>query len=193
MLKTARMIGGCLLLVLVSTRTARCDEPARPTLLDRTTAEEILNRQQYLSSGGLAFRAADGITVEPLLGIGHDLQHRDYSLFARESAHSITARAGGRISFLEGMYVAATLKYPLYSFQSSTAVPSGAAATPAAGSPEFLNLSGTPLTWTGEIGTSLGKGISSFLYYDKVTTPLSGGVPGRTEDRIGIRFQINFK
>ena len=105
MLKMARIIGGCcMLLLLVSQRPARGDEPVGPTLLEKTTAEEILNRQQYLSTVGLTYHAADTVTVEPLLGVGHEVLHRNISLTAEESAHSITAQAGGRISILEGMY-----------------------------------------------------------------------------------------
>ena len=195
MLKKGRVIGGCLaLFTLAPALKAVGDESVRPTLLETTTAEVVLNRQQYLATGGLAYHASEDVMLEPLLGLGHDMRHRDISLFATESAHSITAQAGGRISILEGMYVSAAVKYPLYSFQRSSTVPSGAAAAPSGrGSLEILNPSSSNLTWTGEVGTALGKGIRSFLYYDKITTPLSGGTGGRTEDRIGIRFQINFK
>ena len=193
MLKNARIIGGyCMLLVLVSLQPARGDEPAMPTLLEKANAENILNRRQYFSSGGLAYHAADEIKIEPLLGVGHDVRHRDISLFAEESAHSIKAQLGGRISVLEGIYVSAAVKYPLYSFQSSSTVPTGAASA-GRGGLDILNPSGSNLTWTGEVGTAIGKNFRSFFYYDKITTPLMGGTPGRSEDRIGVRFQFNFK
>ena len=137
MLKKARIIGGCcMLLLLVSQRPARGDEPVRPTLLEQTTAEEVLNRQQYVSTGGLTYHAADTVTVEPLLGVGHEVRHRNISLFAEESAHSITAQAGGRISILEGMYVSAAVKYPLYSFQNSGTAPAGTASASSTPEPD---------------------------------------------------------
>jgi hypothetical protein len=196
MLKKARIIGGCCtLLLLVSLRPAWGDEPVvTPTLLEQTDAEKILFRQQYFSSGGLAYTAADAVKIEPLLGVGHDVRHRNISLFAEESAHSITAQAGGRLSILEGVYVSAAVKYPLYSFQNSSTVPAG---TPSAssghGGLDILNPTGRNLTWTGEVGTALGKGISSYFYYDKITTPLMGVTSGHSEDRFGVRFQLNFK
>jgi hypothetical protein len=195
MLKKARIIGVyCTLLVLVTQRPAGGDETVRPTLIEKTTAEEVLNRQRYLSSGGLTYHAADTVMIEPLLGVGHDVRHRDISLYAEESAHSITAQAGGRISILEGMYVSAALKYPLYSFQSAGTAPSGTASSSSGrGAVDLLNPTGSNLTWTGEVGTALGKRFRSYLYYDKVTTPLMGGTPGHSEDRIGVRFQFNFK
>ena len=195
MLKMARIIGGCcMLLLLVSQRPARGDEPVGPTLLEKTTAEEILNRQQYLSTVGLTYHAADTVTVEPLLGVGHEVRHRNITLTAEESAHSITAQAGGRISILEGMYVSAAVKYPLYSFQNSGTVPAGTSSTSSGrGTMDILNPTSSNLTWTGEVGTALGKGFRSYLYYDKITTPLMGVTSGRSEDRIGVRFQFNFK
>ncbi len=195
MLMKSRITGiGYALLVLLSVAPARCDETVKPFLLERSSAEEVLSRPIYLSSGGISFHASDEVILEPLLGLGHDMQHRDLSFFAKESAHSITAQAGGRVSILEGMYLSAALKYPLYSFQKSSIVPSGsAAAATERGGVEILNPSGSNLTWSGEVGTDFGKGFRSFFYYDKVTTPLTGGVAGRTEDRLGIRFQLNFK
>lgn len=195
MLKKVRIIGGyCLFLALVSVRSAEGGESGLPTLLEKSSADEVLSRPHYLASGGLTFHATDEVMIEPLLGVGHDMQHRDLSLFATESAHSITAQAGGRISILEGMYVSAAVKYPLYSFQNSTSVPSGATtASPARGGLEILNPNSSNLTWTGEVGTAIGKDFRSFFYYDKITTPLMGGVTGRSEDRIGVRFQLNFK
>jgi hypothetical protein len=195
MLMKARIIGGCcMLLVLVSQRPARGDEAVKPTLLEKTTAENVLNRQQYLSTGGFTYHVADTVTLEPLLGVGHDIRHRDISLTAEESAHSITAQAGGRISILEGMYVSAAVKYPLYSFQNSGMAPAGtAAASSGRSTMDILNPTGTNLTWTGEVGTALGKGFRSYLYYDKISTPLMGVTTGHSEDRIGVRFQFNFK
>ena len=195
MLKKARIIAGCcMLVVLVSQRPARGDDPVRPSLLNRTTAEELLNPLQYVSTVGLTYQAADSVKIEPLLGVGHEMRHGDISLFAGESAHSITAQAGGRISILEGVYVSAAVKYPLYSFQSPGITPAGTATASAGrGAVEILNPSRSNLTWTGEVGTSLGKGFRSYLYYDKVTTPLMGGTTGHSEDRIGVRFQLNFK
>ena len=191
----ARFIGGCsTLLLLLSGVPARGDEPVRPALQERSSAEEVLSRPLYLSSGGVNFHPSEDVTLEPLLGLGHDMQHRDLSLFAKESAHSITAQAGGRISIMEGMYLSAALKYPLYSFQTSSTVPSGsAAASTGRGGMDILNPTGSNLTWSGEVGTHFGTGFRSFFYYDKVTTPLTGGTSGRTEDRMGIRFQLNFK
>jgi len=196
MLKKVRIIAGCCaILLLLSVRQLRGNEAAvRPTLLEKTTADEVLSRPRYLSSGGLAYHATNEIIVEPLLGVGHDMQHRDFSLFAKESAHSITAQAGGRISVLEGMYLSAAVKYPFYSFQSSSTVPSGAAVASAGrGGIDILNPTGSNLTWTGEVGTALGKSFRSFFYYDKITTPLVGATAGRSEDRFGVRFQLNFK
>jgi hypothetical protein len=195
MLTKAQIIEGCcLLLLLVSQQPARGDEPVGTTVIEKTTAEKILNREQYVSSGGLAYHVADTVMIEPLLGVGHDVRHRDISLYAEESAHSITAQAGGRISILEGMYVSAAIKYPLYSFQSAGTAPTGtASASSGRGGADILNPTGSYLTWTGEVGTDLGKSVRSYLYYDKVTTPLMGGTTGRSEDRIGIRFQFNFK
>ena len=195
MLKKARIIGGCCtLLLLVSSRPGRGDEPVRPTLLEKTTAEDILIRRQFISSGGLAYHAADTVTLEPLIGLGHEVQHRNISLYGGESAHSITAQAGGRISILEGMYLSAAVKYPLYSYQSAGIAPAGTvSASSGRSSIDIFNPTGGNLTWTGEVGTSFGKGLRSYFYYDKVTTPLMGGATGHSEDRIGIRFQINFK
>jgi hypothetical protein len=195
MLTKARIIEGCcLLLLLVSQQPAQGDEPVGTTVIEKTTAEKILTREQYVSSGGLAYHVADTVMIEPLLGVGHDVRHRDISLYAEESVHSITAQAGGRISILEGMYVSAALKYPLYSFQSAGTTPTGtASASSGRGGADILNPTGSYLTWTGEVGTDLGKSVRSYLYYDKVTTPLMGGTTGRSEDRIGIRFQFNFK
>ena len=195
MLKKARIIGVCcMLLVLVSLQPVRGDEPVKPTLLEQTNAEEVLKSQQYISSGGLAYHAADTVTIEPLLGVSHEVRLRNISLFGGESARSITAQAGGRISILEGIYVSAAVKYPLYSFQSAGTAPAGtASASSGRGTVDILNPTSSNLTWTGEVGTALGKGLRSYLYYDKVTTPLMGVTPGRSEDRIGVRFQFDFK
>ncbi len=196
MLKKVRIIGGCCaLLALVAAPGARCDEIFKATLLEKSSADEVLSRPQYLSSGGLSYHATEEVMLEPLLGVGYDMRHRDLSLFAKESAHSITAQAGGRISILEGVYLSAAVKYPLYSFQNSSTVPSGAGvATTERGGMDIFNPTGNNLTWTGEVGTALGKDFRSFFYYDKITTPLMGGAtPGRTEDRFGVRFQLHFK
>ena len=195
MLKKARIIGGCCtILLMVSQRPARGDEPVKPTLLEKPTAEQVVKSQKYVSSWGLAYHTADAVTIEPLLGVGHEVQHRTISLFAGESAHSITAQAGGRISILKGMYLSAAVKYPLYSFQSAgTALDGTSSASSGRGSVDIFNPNNNNLTWTGEVGTALGKGVTSYLYYDKVTTPLMGGTSGRSEDRIGIRFQFSFK
>ncbi len=193
MLKMRRIIGECcLLLLLGSHRPAHGDDAARPTLLEKPTAETILNRQQFLSSGGISFHAADEVAIEPLLGVSHEVQQRELSLLKEGSTHSVTAQAGGKISILEGIYLSAALKYPLYSYQSFN---SGPAATSSTGRSalDILNPTSGNLTWTGEVGTTLGRGFSSFLYYDKVTTPFMGGTPGQAEDRIGVRFQFNFK
>ena len=193
MLKKTRIVGGCCaVLVLVTAGSGKGDETAQPTFLEITTADKVLGRRQYLSSGGLVYHATDDVKLEPLLGFGDDIQHRDISLFARESAHSITAQAGGRISILDGIYASAAVKYPLYSFQSSGTAPSGGA-TAGRGGLEITSPTGSTLTWTGEIGTALGMGFRSYLYYDKISTPLMGSAAGRYEDRIGIRFQLNFK
>ncbi len=183
---------GMLLLLLLGF-PAQGDEIVKATVHEKSSAEEVLSRPLYLSSGGLAFHATEELKLEPLLGVGHDMQHRDLSLFAKESAHSITAQAGGRISILEGMYLSAALKYPLYSYQSSSTVPSGSAAATGRGGLELLSPTGSNLTWSGEVGSDFGKGFRSYFYYDKVTTPLTGGATGRTEERLGIRFQLNFK
>ena len=190
----ARIMGGCgALLLLLGGGPAQGDETVRATLHEKSSADEVLSRPFYLSSGGVNFHPSEEIMLEPLLGLGHDMQHRDLSLLAKESAHSITAQAGGRISILEGMYLSAALKYPLYSFQNSSTVPSGsAAASTGRGGLDILNPTGSNLTWSGEVGTHFGTGFRSFFYYDKVTTPLTGGTAGRTEDRMGIRFQLNF-
>ena len=189
MLKKARIIGGCCtILLLLSLRPVRGDEPARPTLLERTTVDEVFTRQQYVSTGGLTYHAADTVTVEPLFGVEHEVRHRNISLYGGESARSITAQAGGRISILEGMYVSAAVKYPLYYSQIS-----GTAQAGAASASSLLTPTGSNLTWTGEVGTALGKGFRSYFYYDKVTTPLMGVTPGRSEVRIGVRFQFDFK
>jgi hypothetical protein len=195
MLKKAWIIGRCCaLFVLVWVPVARGDEIVKATLLEKTSADEVLSRPQYLSSGGLSYHATEEVMLEPLLGVGHDMQHRDLSLFAKESSHSITAQAGGRISILEGMYVSAAVKYPLYSFQSLSTVPSGmVAASSERGGLDILNPTSNNLTWTGEVGTALGKDIHSFFYYDKITTPLMSGTAGRSEDRFGVRFQLHFK
>jgi hypothetical protein len=195
MLKKARIIGVCcMLLVLVSLQPVRGDEPVKPTLLEQTNAEEVLKSQQYVSSGGLAYHAADTVTIEPLLGVSHEVRLRNISLFGGESARSITAQAGGRISILEGMYVSAAVKYPLYSIQSAGTAPAGtASASSGRGTVDILNPTSSNLTWTGEVGTYLGKGFRSYFYYDKVTAPLMGGATGHSGDRIGVRFQFNFK
>ena len=57
----------------------------------------------------------------------------------------------------------------------------------------ILNPTSSNLTWTGEVGTTLGKGFRSYFYYDKVTTPLMGVTSGHSDDRIGVRFQFDFK
>ena len=195
MQRKARFIGGCCtILLLVSQRPTRSEEPARPTLLEKPASEEVVKSQKYVSSWGLAYHTADTVLIEPLLGVGHEVQYRTISLFAGESGHTITAQAGGRISILAGMYLSAAVKYPLYSFQSAgTSLEGTSSASSGRGSVDIFNPNSSNLTWTGEVGTTLGKGINSYLYYDKVTTPFMGSTTGRSEDRIGIRFQFNFK
>lgn len=187
--RIALITGWCCALLLLPPQVVRSADSPGSDPLKKTVSEETADRRQYLATGGLALQAADEVTLEPLFGVGHDLISRGALSTSRETHHSFTAQAGGRISILKGMYVSAAVKYPVYSFQDAGPATAGRVAAPGSG-PELLN---NPLTWTGEVGTTIGTGFRSYLYYDNVAVPVQGGAPGPAEDRIGIGIQYNFK
>jgi len=156
----------------------------------------FFDADRFLTNAGVKYFAAEGVTLEPELGIGYHARDWEIPRGIEQSTHRLHARMGGRLSLAGTLYLSAAAKLPMLTVQSvGQYAGEDLGARPDLGARQGYDFT-TPYrntSWTGELGMRLSPQTDITLYYDQ--SPVSGWYTGGLlqEERIGTRFILRFK
>lgn len=188
-----------LLLLLAGSQTPLAAEygSLQKGSVDSTGLGRRLEPDRFLTSGGIGFKAASDVKLEPKFGLSHVMHQRELGSGYDDVIHRVHAQAGGKVYLFESFYLGIASKLPIYNYEIATERTTGGPALhPATGRHDYelLRLSPNSLTWTGEMGLQLGRKVDLNLYYDqnRLKGPLQPGVTS-AEEVIGTKFIFRFK
>ena len=155
----------------------------------------FFDQDSLLTNGGVKYFAAEGVSLEPELGIGYWARNSEMPGWIEHSTHRLHAQAGWRLSLADTLYLSAAAKLPMVTVESSGLYAGEDLGTrpPSRQDYDFTNPTQSQLAWTGEMGIHLSPLTDLTVYYDK--SPISGWYTGglQQEERIGTRFILRFK
>lgn len=169
-----------------------------PKLSDPLAGPRYFTFDRLVTSGGVRFEGGGGVSLEPLLGIGHAARERELAGGYEESIHKLHAEAGGRLNLSKHYYLSAAAKMPVYTYGASIVQqtrPSFLQTETTRHGYDFLQMQGRNLTWTGEIGIHLGRSTDLNIFYDQslFNSFSAGSRPNESEERFGTRIIFRFK
>ncbi len=163
-----------------------------PRLSDNLAAQRLFDSDRLLTTGGVKFEASPHFTLEPEVGVGHEKREQELTGY-EEMVHKVHARAGGKLSLSDVLYLSAAAKLPVYTYGLADQGVGGERPLASRQEYDLLRRPGERLGWSSEAGVRLGGGTELNLFYDQ--TPFQGGsLSGQTtEERFGTRLIIRFK
>ena len=181
-------------LLLVASVTFAADL-GTPLLSESLATRKFFDPDRLLTTGGVKYKGAEGVTIEPQIGVGYTARERDIKGGFEESIHKVHAQAGGKIDLAKTLYFSAAAKVPVYTYGLTGSSTSFVSPQVPASRHEydFTRLSPSTLSWTGEVGVHLGLGADLTIYYDQ--NLFNSYQPGMTqqEERFGTRIIFRFK
>jgi len=187
------IIGG---LLLTNTPCGAADL-GTPHLAENPAVHTLFDQTRFLTSGGVKYEAWPDLTLEPQIGIGHEMRERDLGSGIDEVTHRVHARAGGKVDLSNNLYVSAAAKLPVY---TTTLTGQRVGEDPAAQSPatrqdyDLLRRPGGSVGWGGEVGIRLGLGSELKVFYDQSPAVVYPGDTrsGKDEEKFGTKIIFRF-
>lgn len=150
--------------------------------------ENVLNAEVRLEQN-------PDVIIEPQLGLGHARREREVRTGYDDVAHTIHARAGGRIQLFRTISLSASAKVPVYTVESSAKWIAGSSSSSGATRYDYAILHPVQtLSWAGEMGIHLGGRVDLNLFYDRTRLdiyPAAG--ESAQENRFGTRLIFRFR
>lgn len=162
-----------------------------PALSEPITTTKFFDPDRLLTTGGVKYRAAEQLSLEPELGLGYRATDRDLLGGINTASHHLHAQAGWRVSVADTLYLSAAAKFPMLTIETAERVNGQDLGTREGY--DFARPFRNSLNWTGEMGIHLSTWSDLTLYFDQspVANWLAGG--RLLEERVGTRFIIRFK
>lgn len=168
-----------------------------PKLSEPLSTARFFDADRLLTTAGVKYSAAQDLTLEPELGISYRGREWELHRGVEQASHRLQARAGGRLSVADTLYLSAAAGFPMLTVESVGQYAGEELGTrpgrAARHGYDFSTPSKNLLSWSAELGLRLSRYTDLTLYYDQ--TPLYGWSGGmlQQEERIGTRFIIRFK
>ena len=183
------------IVILLTTATAFAADLGTPLLTDGLAERRFFDPERLLTTGGVKYKGLEGITIEPQIGVGYTSREQDIKGGLEEAVHKVHAQAGGKIDLADTLYFSAAAKVPVYTYglTDKSAGLVSPQVTTSRHAYDFMRLSPSTLSWTGEMGVHLGLGTDLTVYYDQnLFDSYQPGTP-QPEERFGTRLIFRFK
>ena len=193
-----RVFAPIVAILICSVAAAGAVDLGAPRLDDNLAARSLYDPDRFLTTSGTTIGSTRTLGLTPQVGLGYFTLGREVKTGFEESLHQVHARAGGRVDLFDFFYLSATAKLPVYTYDVTDQRLLNVASEQHSVSRSQFDLLRTPgsdLSWSGEVGLRLGKGVDLNLYYDQTKLgPLPArGVLNQPEERFGTRFIFRFK
>lgn len=184
------LLAALLMLVLCSTPLFAAGGFDTPNLSAPMATTRFFDPDNFLTSAGVKYKAADDLTLEPELGLGYRAIERGIAGGMEEETHRVHAQAGWRLSLADTYYFSAAAKLPVLTYGSVGRYTGQQ--LDAHYDYDFARPFKNPMSWTGEVGVRLSPQTNLSLYYDQ--NPSAGWFSGgqQREERIGTKLIWRF-
>jgi len=160
------------------------------------SGEELLPRDipaVPLPSTGSLELPTEGEGIAPLLSIDYFTRSIENPLLLQRR-HRVSARAGVRLSLMEGVDVGGGAKLPLFIAEETEEALVGGKRVPAGTGIRSDPARGGAIGWRGDLNLSVGKRLNLNLFYDYTRGGEGDGVGrGGRDESIGTRLEFRFK
>jgi len=168
-----------------------------PRLSDDLATQKYFDPDRLLTAAGLKYEATPRLTLVPQFGLGHDKREQEAVSGRDEVVHKFHVSAGGEIELSRMLYLSATAKLPVYTYETFERRIGGDISSQTSAPRHDYDLFRDPmrnLSWGGEVGIRLGLQTNLNLFYDQTQFGTFQGDyrVDRMEEKFGTRIIFRF-